>query len=194
MRNVYRKLRDSFVAGLVFLLPLLILFVLLSKVFQFLTGFTNKVAAIFGLKSFIGISGGTIVSTISIIVLCIICGYLVRIAFFKSISSWVDKQMMTHIPGYSVYREMAMSKLEDKEEALPYESAAWLMVDDMQQPAFLMEIMADGRLVIFVPTAGNVKEGNVFVLGAEKVQLCNNVDMKQFRLAIGNLGIGLVKI
>lgn len=194
MKKFYQKLRDSFVSGIIFLLPLLILFVILSKVFQFLTGFTTKIAAIFGLKSFVGISGGTIVSTLSLIVLCIICGYLVRIAFIKSISRWVDQQMMSHIPGYSVYREIAMSKLEDKEEALPYESAAWLLVDDMEQPAFLMEKMPDGRLVVFVPTAGNAKEGNVFVLPADKVKLCKDTDMRPFKMAITNLGLGLSKI
>ncbi len=194
MKNFYRKVRDTFVAGLIFLLPLLILFVLLTKVFQFLTGFTTKIAALFGLKSFIGISGGTIVSAITITVLCILCGYLVRISFFKSVSGWIDKKMMTHIPGYSVYREMALSRLEEKEEALPYKSAVWLKVDDMQQPAFLMETMPDGRLVVFAPTAGNVKEGGVFVLPEDKVQLCNDVDMKKFGLVINNLGIGLSKV
>lgn len=194
MKKLFKKFSDTFIAGLIFLLPLLILFVLLSKLFQFLTGFTTKIAAVFGLKSIVGISGGTVVSAISIIVLCIICGYLVRIAVFKSVSSWVDKQMAAHIPGYSVYHEMAISKLEDKEEALPYESAAWLLMDGAQQPAFLMNTMADGRLVIFVPTAGNIKEGSLFVLPAEKVLLCKNVDMKKFRLAIRNLGIGLSEV
>ena len=101
---------------------------------------------------------------------------------------------MAHIPGYSVYREMALSKLEEKEEALPYESAAWVNMDDMQQPGFLMETMPDGRLVVFIPTAGNTKEGAIFQLPAGKVQLCRNVDMKVFKMTISNLGIGLSKI
>lgn len=194
MKKFYRKVRDTFVAGLIFLLPILVLFVLLTKVFQFLTGFTTKIAALFGLKSFIGISGGTIISAISIVILCIICGYLVRVSFFKSVSGWVDKKMATHVPGYSVYRGMALAKLEEKEEALPYESAAWVEIDNMQQPAFLMEKMPDGRLIMFLPAAGNVKEGVVFLLAADKVQLCTNTDMKQFRLAITNLGIGFSKL
>ncbi len=194
MKKTLQKLRDTFIAGIIFLLPLLLLIVLLTKVFQFLTGFTVKIASWFGLKSFIGISGGTIISALSIIILCIICGYLVRISFFKSISTWIDKKMMKNIPGYSVYREMALSKLEDKEEILPYKSALWINTDNKQQPGFLIETMPDGKLVVFIPTAGNVKQGTVFMMAPTEVQLCANTDMKKFRMAINNIGIGLSEI
>lgn len=194
MKKIIENLRDTFIAGLIFLLPLLVLFVLLTKVFQFLTGFTGKIAAWFGLKSFIGISGGTIVGAISVIILCIFCGYLVRIAFFKAASKWLDKKLAASIPGYSVYREMAMSKLDEKEEALPYETAVWVTLDDMQQPGFLIEKMPDGRLVIFIPTAGNPKEGSVFTMAPGKVQQCPDIDMKQLKMAISNIGIGLSKL
>jgi uncharacterized membrane protein len=193
MKKTLQKLRDTFIAGIIFLLPLLLLIVLLTKVFQFLTGFTAKIASWFGLKSFIGVSGGTIVSAFSIIILCIICGYMVRISFFKSISTWIDKKMMKNIPGYSVYREMALSKLEDKEEVIPYKSAAWINVGNKQQPGFLMETMPDGKLVIFIPTAGNIKEGAVFTVAPTEVQLCTDTDIKAFRAAINSMGAGLSK-
>lgn len=191
MKKIFVNLRDTFIAGIIFLLPILVLFVLVTKVFQFLTGFTSKIAGVFGLKSFAGVSGGTIVSAISIIILCILCGYLVRIAFFKSVSKWVDKKMMAHIPGYTVYREMALSKLEDKEEALPYKDALWLKTDNFQQPGFLMEYMDDGRLIVFIPTAGNASEGSIFTVAENDVSICAGADLKAFKMAITNLGLGL---
>jgi len=194
MKKTLKKLRDTFIAGIIFLLPILLLVVLITKVFQFLTGFTGKVAAWFGLKSFIGVSGGTIVSAISLIVLCILCGYLVRISFFKSVSKWIDHKMIANIPGYSVYREMAMSKLEKKEEFLPYKSAAWIHIDHRQQPAFVVEAMPDGNLVVFVPVAGNVKEGALFKLPPDSVELCAGTDIKTFRTIISNQGVGMAKM
>ncbi len=194
MKPFFIKLRDTFIAGLIFLLPMLIVLVLFTKLFQFLTGFTNKIAAVFGLKSFIGISGGTIVSALSLIVFCIICGYLVRIAFFKAISNWVDQKLMSNIPGYSVYREMALSKLEDHEKALPYKCAVWVKRDDAEQPGFLIETMNDGRLVIFFPTAGNTMEGEVLIMPENQVRQVPDVDMKAMKIALDSLGIGLSKI
>ncbi|WP_336515310.1 hypothetical protein [Pollutibacter soli] len=193
MKKVFVTLRDTFIAGIIFLLPLLVLFVLLTKVFQFLTGFTNKIAGLFGLTKFAGISGGTIVSTIGLIIVCLLCGYLVKISFFRSVSKWVDKKMMTHIPGYSVYREMAMSKLEAREETLPYKTALWLKKDNFLQPGFLMDYTDNGKLIVFIPTAGNVKEGNIFTVDDTDVMLSEESDMKAFKNAISNLGIGLNK-
>ena len=194
MKKLFQNLRDIFIAGLVFLLPLVILVVLLSKVFKFLTGFATKIAALFGLESIAGISGGTIVSAIGIVLICILCGYLVRVAFFRSMRDWLDRKLMAHIPGYAVCREMALTKLEDREEALPYESAVWVNMDNMQQPAFLMEKMPDGKLIVFIPTAGNVKEGTLLKLQSTSVELCPGKDMKAFRMAIENLGIGMSKV
>ena len=191
MKKLVSSLRDTFFAGVLFLLPILIVIVLLTKVFVALTGFTTKIAAMFGLKSFVGISGGTIVSTVMIILLCLLCGYLVRIALFKKASNWMDNKLMQLIPGYKAYREMALSKLEPQEEVLPYHSAAWFNAGGMLQPAFIMETLADGRMVLFVPTAGNIREGIVCVADASHVQLCPDADMKALRLAVANLGIGL---
>jgi hypothetical protein len=87
-----------------------------------------------------------------------------------------------------------MSKLEEKEEALPYETAVWITLDDRQRPGFLIDKMPDGRLVIFIPTAGNPKEGEVFTIAPGKVQQCPDIDMRQFKIAINNIGIGLSKL
>ncbi|SCY07238.1 DUF502 domain-containing protein [Flavobacterium caeni] len=181
-------------AGIIFLLPILVLVVLFTKIFQFLTGFTNKIAALFGLKSFVGVSGGTIVGAVSLILFCLLCGYLVRIAFFKAISKWVDRKLMANIPGYSIYREMALSKLEDHDKALPFESVVWVKRDAAEQPGFLMETMPDGRLVIFFPTAGKTLEGEVIVIAADQVRKMPETDMKAMKIALDNLGIGLSKI
>jgi uncharacterized membrane protein len=192
MKNFFSGLRDTIVAGILFLLPLLILLVLVAKVFQLLTGITTKIAGFFGLKSLFGISGGTIVGGIGLLLLCLLCGYLVRISFFNQFRNWLDSKLAHYIPGYVVYREMAISKLDKtKEELLPYESAAWIEVDEMQQPCFVIKTIPDGRCVIYLPTAGNVKEGTLFVLPKEKVQLCEGVELRKFNLAISNLGMEL---
>lgn len=155
MKSIFSNLRDTIIAGIIFLLPLLLIMVIISKAFQFLKGVTTKIASTLGLGSIGSISGGSIVGGISILLICLICGYLVRFAFFSRISQWLDRKLMDLIPGYKVYREMALSKLVDDEKPLPYESAAWLVKSDQtKQPVFLMQDLQDGQYVIFAPSAG----------------------------------------
>lgn len=194
MKKAFQNLRDTIIAGILFLLPILILFVLVTKVFQFFHTFTTKVASLFGLKSIAGVSASTIVGTISLILLCILCGYLVRVAFFKNISKWLDDKLRSLIPGYEIYHQMAESKLVNKEEVLPYEMAAWVRSGEAVHPAFIMETMPDGKLVIFLPTAGDVQTGSVQLMDSNAVERCPDLDMKRFKLAISNLGLGFSKI
>lgn len=194
MKNVTKSIEDTFIAGLIFLLPLLILFVLVTKVLMFFQNFTGKIAAMFGIKSIVGISASSIVGTLSLVLLCFFCGYLIRVALFKHFSEWVDGKLRKTIPGYEVYREMAMAKLEKKEETLPYEGAAWATVGDGRAPAFIMETCSDGSLVIFIPSAGNTKEGVVLLMEENKVLRCPDIEMRQFKIAISNLGLGLSQL
>ncbi|HEY6506346.1 MAG TPA: hypothetical protein VIZ28_20360 [Chitinophagaceae bacterium] len=193
MKKRLAKFRDIVIAGLLFLLPLLVLFIVLVKVFQGLKTITSRIAAYFGLNSVLGVPGSSIVGVVGFILLCLICGYLVRIAFFKQIRNWLDQKLRDIIPGYAVYYKMAASKLDDKEEALPYEAAAWIHTGEGEQPGFIMERMPDGKLVVFLPTAGKAGEGSIIVMDASKAKICTDADMRGFKLAINNLGIGLSK-
>src|SRR6186713_259588 len=108
MKKFFTSVRDTIVAGIIFLLPILILLVIISKLFHFFTGFTTKLAAFFGLKSFLGVSGGSIIGTIGFLLLCLVCGYLVRVATFKRFNRWIERKMVKHVPGYQTYRDMAL--------------------------------------------------------------------------------------
>jgi uncharacterized membrane protein len=195
MKKIAANLRDTIIAGIIFLLPLLLVVVMVSKVFQFLNSLNSRIAQVFGLKSIGGIPGTTIIGSISLLVICLLCGYLVRITFFQNIRNWLDVKLMDLIPGYQVYREMAINKLVDEEKPLPYESAAWLLrADQTEQPVFLMETTAQGELIIFAPTAGNVQTGTILKVPASMVRIDRNVDMKSFRLLFSNLGLGVSKL
>lgn len=191
MKKIFTSLRDRFVAGLIFLLPLLILFVLLTKVFQIVTGLSTKIASLFGLKSIVGISGSTIVTSIGIVLVCIICGYLVKISTFSFMNRWLDKKLENRIPGYKTYRDMALGKIENKDEVLPYLNAAWVRINDMEQPAFVMEYLADGNFIVFVPIAGNSKQGNVYLIPQQKIRIVADANLKAFLKSIDARGLGI---
>jgi hypothetical protein len=195
MKKIAANLRDTIIAGILFLLPLLLVMVMASKAFQFLNGLNSRIAAVFGLKSIGGIPGTTIIGSISILMICLACGYLVRITFFQNIRNWIDLKLMDLIPGYQVYREMALNKLVDEEKPLPYQSAAWLVRADLtEQPVFLMETTAQGEMVIFAPAAGSVQTGTILKVPANMVRVERNIDMKTFKLLFSNLGMGISKL
>ncbi|KIC96266.1 hypothetical protein [Flavihumibacter solisilvae] len=194
MKRLFKELKDTILAGVVFLLPLLILIVLLGKAYQLLTGVSTKLASLFGVKTLLGLPGHTIASSVLILIMLLVCGYLVRLTLFRRMYNWLDRKLAEHLPPYKVYRELAMSKLNVQEEMLPYKSAASIVNDGTAQPCFIMDELADGSYVVFIPTAGNVKEGNVAILPANRIQLFPGIDIKLYRNALANQGQGIGKL
>ena len=192
MKKMLTNLRDTLSAGLLFLLPLLIVIVLLTKGINLLSGLSTKLAAMFGLKSMMGLSGGTIMSGLLLIAICLLCGYLMRISFVKRINNYADQKLEKHIPGYSVYRQMARSKIEKKEEVLPYKHAAWIQLEEkVFEPAFVMEEIPGNSYVVFIPLGGNAKEGKLAVFPTERVHLIPGMDVKVFQSIISGQGKGI---
>ncbi len=194
MKKYITILRDTLIAGLFFLFPLLVLLVVMIKVFHVFNAVTSKIAEGLGLHGLLGASASTVVGIISLLLLCLLCGYLIRIAFFRQFSEWVDKKLKGLIPGYELYQSRIQSKLEaDKNRETP-EVAAWVDMGEGLQPGFIMETMPDGKIIVYLPTAGNIDEGTILAVDASKVTACPGYNKWAFRLAINNLGLGFSKL
>ena len=191
MKDWMNKLRDVFIAGLIFLLPLLTIFALLAKVNQFVQGFFKKIAGLFGLKSIAGISAATWVGFLSFLVICLLLGWLVKHSFIGGFRNWLDSKLVKYIPGYAMYREMALSKLIKQEELLPYDKGAWYIEGGMQRPCFIIEEFDKDKMVIFLPMAGNTKSGYNALVAKSSLQDLPVDELKKFKLAVDNIGIGL---
>ena len=132
MKKVFKSLRDTVIAGTLFLLPVLGLIVLITKIFHMFQAYAAKLADLLGLDSLAGIPTPVLVVSISLVAICLLCGYLVRITFFKHISAWIDEKLRKLVPGYEKYHQLAALKLKG-EEMFPrrYDLLAQVMLDEV---------------------------------------------------------------
>jgi uncharacterized membrane protein len=191
MKKIISHLKDNFIKGLIFLLPIIVVLVLVAKAIAAMKGFSTKIAALFGMKTIMGISGTTIISTISIIVICILAGYFVRLKFMENFRNWLDRKLGDLLPGYETYREMALQKINKEEEKLPYAQAVLLKENNYYVPGFLTDSFQDGRLSIFVPLAGNPKEGQIRIVTEGEVTILKNAEVKKVHNSVQKLGAGM---
>lgn len=191
MKKIISHLKDNFIKGLIFLLPIIVVLVLFGKAISAMKGFSSKIAALFGMKTIIGVSGTTIISTVSIVVICVLAGYFVRLRFMENFRNWLDKKLGDLLPGYETYREMALQKINREEEKLPYTKAVLVKENNYQVPGFLMETLKDGKHTIFSPLAGNPKEGQIRIVPAGEVTMLENADVKKVHASVQKLGAGM---
>jgi hypothetical protein len=120
MKTFLAKLRNVAMAGFFFLLPVYVLFIILTKAWSSLSSLGGSIAGMFGMKSILGVGGNTVFSGLLFITIWIACGLLVRVSFVAGFSNRVENLLSKYIPGYATYRTMAEEKLRNKVRMLPY--------------------------------------------------------------------------
>jgi hypothetical protein len=110
------------------------------------------------------------------------------------IRSWLDNKLADLLPGYASYRELALSKINKEEEKLPFEKAVLVRENNYHYPGFLMDELPDGRLTIFIPFGGNVKEGRIIIVPSNDATMLDKADVKKVHNAIQNMGTGLGQV
>ena len=111
MKAFFSKVRNVLVAGFLFLLPVYVVLIIISKAWTSLSSIGTKVAAMFGMKSILGVGGSTVFSGLLLIIIWIACGLLVHFSFFATINKRAEKWLSKYIPGYDTYKAMAEEKL-----------------------------------------------------------------------------------
>ena len=194
MKKPLASLKDIFISGLIFLMPLFIVIVVVVKVFMLFKNTISATAELFGLKGIAGIPAPVIAGIISFILICLVCGILMRLVLIRHLNKWVDNTLSKMFPLYKSYRQLAIQKLQKQDDNLLYESAAWIKAEKgVLQPAFVIETLENGKLVMFIPTGGNIKQGAVLLMDQELVER-SNTDTKLFQDALSNFGFGISKM
>lgn len=191
VKKVLRSLRDTLIAGIVFLIPVLIMLVLASKVLSFISHFTTKVATSLGLDRTLGEWAATLLGGLFLLIICLICGYLIRVALFKHFSEWADQKLMDVSPGYQHYRSLVYSKLGKTADDFPFDTPAWVTMGDGKAPGFIVDKRLEPDWLVFIPTAGKLSEGTLLRVNSTRINLCPKSEVNEFKVAISNLGIGM---
>lgn len=194
MSKVISHFKDRFIKGFVFLLPLLVLFVLFGKALYYTKGFSIKIAKLLGVPKTMEVGAHTIVSALIIIIVCVLLGHLVHLTFMVKIRSWLDNKLADLLPGYASYRELALSKINKEEVKLPYEKGVLVRENNYHCPGFLIDELPDGRLTLFIPFGGNVKEGRIIIVPSADVTMLDKADVITLNNAIQKMGTGLGKV
>jgi len=123
MKTFLSHLRDIAISGFFALLPVYAVFIVIAKAWKSLSSVGNGIAGMFGMKSMLGVGGGTVFSGLLVITLWIVTGLLVRFSFIGAFSRTAERTLSKYIPGYDTYKTIAEEKLQHKVRVLPYTTA-----------------------------------------------------------------------
>jgi uncharacterized membrane protein len=188
MKNYFEKVKDNCIAGILFLLPVLILLILIQKVFGYFARFGGGIAKGIGLDQVMGPHAANFIGVLILVVFVYFCGYLVRMAFFKKMSDAIDTKLKEVIPGYEKHKELAKKQLVD-EPKIETDLPILIQFGDYWQPGFLIEHDELGNAVVVVP---NSVSGQIFIVPMQKIKLLKETSLTTLKTTIKASGKGLL--
>lgn len=191
MKDFFTNLRDVAIAGFFFLLPVYVLFIIITKAWTSLSSVGTSIAGMFGMKSILGVGGSSVFSGLLLITLWIACGLLVRFSFVAAFNKTMEKWLSKYIPGYDTYKAIAEEKLHNKVKILPYTSAL-IKTQGYWQPAYIIEQDHDGNYVVFLPHTPDTKTGHVLLAKQDQVRIVSSVTANQLDASLKKMGKGLL--
>ena len=125
-----------------------------------------------------------------LVLLCLLVGVLVRSAVGRRARQTLDALLFDSIPGYRLAKAFA----GDGPLAAGGRRAirpALAAIEDGLCPALVMDELADGRLVVFVPGSPAPMSGALYVSTPDRVT-CLDVPLLPFMKAIASWSLGLL--
>jgi uncharacterized membrane protein len=184
MRYAREFVTSTLVGGLLIVVPVYLAVLLLLKGMKSAAGLVRPIAAL--LPDSIPAEG--FFSLLLVLVICFFVGVAVRTRTGRAAREKVEVALFGRLPGYGLIRSLTQRLAgESTENAW---TPALIEIEDALVPGFVIEVLADGRFTVFVPSVPTPLAGAVYVLGPERVHVVD-VPFTQAIRSVSRWGAGM---
>ena len=187
MRGIYRFLKSTLVGGLVVLLPVVVLGAIVGWAVDLAVKMTAPVLKWLPDKSVGGVSLVVVAAILGVVLCCFLAGIVAETALMRYLGGRAERLAML-VPGYALMKSVG-ANLVGIEGKLPVKTVL-VRFEASWQLGFLMETLADGRHVVFVPGVPKALVGTLHVVAADRVQILA-MSVTAALDTLGRLGVGL---
>ncbi len=191
MKGFFGFLKTTIFGGIVFLVPVIILFYFIGKAFEIMKKLADPLAPLIPFGAIAGILTVNLLALALIVLVCFLAGLAAKSATAARLVRQLETSVLSHIPFYAVIKGMTAS-IPGAEE---FEGMKTVIarLDDYSQVAFEIERLESGDVVVFLPGAPDPWSGAVCIFSEDRVQPVN-VAMMAASQSIRRFGKGSEKL
>ena len=166
MAKRFEAIRTTVAGGMLFLLPLILIVILLSKGLQVAERLAQPVVNAIGVKTVGGVALGTLIAIAAMVLLSFLAGLLARTRLGQATYSKLESSILGSLPQWRLARGFVQSfnseKSSDIEVVLVPTDAGWCL-------GFVLEKPAGDWWPVFIPGAPQWTSGSVSYARSEQV-------------------------
>ena len=188
MNPTLRFIRTTVIGGILFLLPLVVLFIIFEKAHSILSVISDPISRKIS-DSILGFDGSALISILLLILICFLGGLIFRSKKVKKVLQKLEDKVLIYIPGYSLMKSVTADTLgEDVANKLIPARVAdgedWLL-------GFLIE-EGKNHSTVFLPDAPRYDAGEIRILPTSSVVKLD-IPANKFTKMIRSYGVGALE-
>ena len=168
MKHKIKPLRTTILGGIVFLIPLTLVIVALTKGLMVTTKLAKPLADFMPVDSVGGITLVSVWALLLLFLICYLAGLLARMAFARKMANRIESKIQIFFPRYTAIREMTKGLRGDAQ--INRMKPVLAQFDDQAQIAFEVERGEDGLVALFVPGSPDPWAGVVVHMTPDRIK------------------------
>ena len=168
MKAIARFVRTTVVGGLFFLAPIVVLFVILAKAFDYAKKGLDAVVVHIPAASGLSAGAATVLAVALVALVCFLAGLLAHTVTAQRVVDTLESPVLSKIPAYEYLKQEHASALGVAEIA--EHPAVFMPMEVGWQLGVQTETLSDGLVSVFVPGSPDPHSGAVFFFSRDNIR------------------------
>jgi uncharacterized membrane protein len=187
LRQALEFSRTTVIGGALFLLPIVVVLFVLSKVFGLMGGLTEPIVTALGVESVGGVAVSTLVTVLGLILAAFLAGLFARTKAGQSALTWIQDGVSATLPQFSLIQGVARN-IGSEEEAATDMPVVLVPTDAGWALGLLLEAEGDWHAV-YLPGAPEMSSGSVAYAHTDQIHR-TDLTLKQLWVMLRGRGKG----
>ncbi|WP_297704184.1 DUF502 domain-containing protein [uncultured Eudoraea sp.] len=191
MKNITSFIKTTLIGGLFFVIPLVLLALIIVKVLDVFRKLVAPIADKIPIEAIGGITISRIIALLILLLVCFIAGLFANTKKIKELRKWIETNILSHIPGYTLLKGMTESAAGIESDDL--KDVVLVNIEEVWQIGFLMDKIDDELCSVYIPGAPNPMSGDVFFVKNERLKILDLPELSAMKI-YKKLGLDAKKI
>ncbi|MDF2191594.1 DUF502 domain-containing protein [Paraflavitalea sp. CAU 1676] len=192
MKKLLRICATTFMGGIFFLVPLVLVIMILEKAVSLLNRIIVPMTRRLEDWKVGGVYFHEILAVMLLLLICLGAGIVARTGLARHLIRRIETRILVHLPGYEVMKSI-LGDLDPDNTEKDQMKVVLAQTDAGWQLAFLIEQVNEELFVIFIPNAPSLRDGMVVYAEKDKIRPIN-ISRKEAISTIRRMGAGSAKI
>jgi len=167
LRRVINFVKSTVVGGIFVLVPLVLLCVVLGQAATFAYEIIHPLIDWLPVRTVSTVSLAFGIAVLLVVLICFLAGLLARTAISQWFVGSLEQVILTFVPGYGLMKSMGQGWVGIRGEE-PHQPVL-ARFDDSEQIGFVMDTLADGRQMIFLPDVPTPWSGTLVLMLPDRI-------------------------